>query len=96
MHKNYKLTAGKSMPMDEPGVEWILPREVRRQGGMVLRLPSAQKEAASRPLEAAQHRMKAGRQEARMQERRTVMRRRMVTGPGRCGLIESLQRGQLV
>ncbi len=83
--------------MDKPGVEWILPWEVRRQGGMVLRLPSTQKEAASRPLEAAQHRMEAGRQEARMQERRTpVMRRRMVTGPRRCGLIESLQGGQLV
>jgi hypothetical protein len=84
------------MPMDKPGVERILPWEVRRQGGVMLRLPSPQKEAASRPLETAQHRMKAGRQEARMQERRPVMRRRMVTGPGRGGLIESLQGGQLV
>ena len=85
------------MPMDKPGVEGILPWEVRRQGGMVLRLPPTQKEAATRPLEAAQHRMKAGRQEARMQERRTpVMRRRMVTGPGRCGFVKSLQGGQLV
>ena len=62
----------------------------------------AQKQAATRPLQAAQHGMKAGRQKAGMQEvvRRAaaVVRRRMVTAarPHRCGFIKSLQGSQLV